>query len=59
MNKRVLISVDVDVHHQVRVRAAERNVTTGQLYEEGVRLLLAQDRTPGVDANVVAQGASR
>ena len=42
MKKRVLLTMDSDLHHEMRVIATRRNVTLGALYELAARLLLSQ-----------------
>lgn len=48
MKKRILITVDVDVHHAVRVVAAEHRTTVSAVYEDAARRLLAGEQTKSV-----------
>ncbi|MFI5300066.1 MAG: hypothetical protein ACHREM_18420 [Polyangiales bacterium] len=52
MKKRILITVDVDIHHAIRVVAAERAVTVSSVYEDAARQLLSGEQTKSVSVAV-------
>jgi hypothetical protein len=58
MKKRVLLTVHVDLHQEMRVAAARRRLTLGALYEMAARLLLAEADDP-TRARRPAQGGAR
>jgi len=49
MKKHVTIRMDSEVHHRVKILAAEDQTTLGQLLEDALRILLREKRGRRID----------